>query len=99
MFWGAFCADCKFQLCFIEGRMDSKLYCEILKDNLLRIAMKRFGKNFSILHDNSPNHTSKYTKKWIEKNIPPYTPEVNPIENLWRSIKRKVEGRKHQNLQ
>jgi len=35
MFWGAFNSILKLPLYFVEGRMNSKKYCEILNTNLL----------------------------------------------------------------
>lgn len=104
MFWGAFCSKTKFPLYFIEKKMDSKLYCTILRKNLLPLARQQFDNDFNILQDNDPKHNSEYTTNWMDTNvlnivqIPPYSPELNPIENLWRTLKRNVEQRCPQNL-
>src|SRR2546421_12030845 len=84
--------------------MDSKLYCIILRKNLLPLARQHFDNDFNILQDNDPKHNSEYTTDWMDTNvpnivqIPPYSPELNPIENLWRTLKRNVELRCPQNL-
>ena len=52
--------------------------------------------------DNSAIHTSKLTKDWFKtKNIevldwPTKSSGLNPIENLWRILSRRVYKNKHQ---
>lgn len=50
----------------------------------------------TFMQDNAPIHTSKKTRKWFtDQSIPlvdhpPFSPDLNPIENLWRKLKELV---------
>ncbi len=45
------------------------------------------------MQDNAPIHTARVVKSWLrEENIqlldwPPYSPDLNPMENLWGLLK------------
>ncbi len=54
--------------------------------------------------DNDPKHTAKITKEWLHNNSvtvlewPSQSPELNPIEHLWRDLKMAVHQRLPSNL-
>ena len=92
MFWGAFNSILKLPLYFVEGRMNSKKYCEILNTNLLPHVSNAFN-YFRILQDNDPKHNSEYTMEWMEEkgvsvlSIPKYSPDLNPIDKFVEVVK------------
>ncbi len=56
-------------------------------------------KNIIIILDNASIHKSKlvieYLKRWPQIHLyylPPYSPEYNPVELIWKWIKPKVHG-------
>jgi transposase len=54
--------------------------------------------------DNDPKHTSQFVVKWLKDNIvkvlewPSQSHDLNPIENLWSELKKRVRARRSTNL-
>ncbi|KAG1148777.1 hypothetical protein G6F37_006591 [Rhizopus arrhizus] len=64
--------------------------------------MDRFPhmKGYFLVMDNAPIHTSDNIAKYVESRgyrsayLPPYSPELNPIEQFWSVVKSKVKRNK-----
>ncbi len=64
LMWGCMSAAGVGELHFIDGIMNSQMYCSILKEKMLP-SLRALGRRALFQHDNDLKHTSKAT--WISE--------------------------------
>lgn len=103
MFWGAFAYRRRTSLVPLLGDPDlarggitGRCILDCLQENLPIIAEP----GYIFIQDNAPTHRARIVSLWLEEWAnengvmlvpwPPYSPDLNPIENVWKLLKEAI---------
>src|SRR4051812_26738530 len=105
MVWACFSVDGGLgPIAHVQGTMNRYSYIQLLTDHLLPYIADKFERRIYFFQDdNASVHTAQAVQRWLRMNDilelanwPSQSLDLNPIENLWGELERRLKCRHYQ---
>ena len=89
----------------LQTRVNVQIYKNIVQDHVVPIIQNSDFDRATFMQDNAPCHKAKVVMSYLSEqdfeimDWPPQSPDLNPIENLWKTLGVKVTERNPTNME
>ena len=105
MVWGSISAEGTGPLVLLHGKVNSGVYKNVLRQYAIPYMQACNAQPPIFMQDNAPCHKAKCVTEYLKReNIkvmdwPAQSPDLNPIENIWKIVGEKARSRNPKNLE